>query len=481
MDKLVICTTGTSIGSNCGVDRDLLFGKVLGWDDVSPQIQQQLDSCLIEKDLQDVATRRALSAELKSLDLLGLGSRDRVVLLVTDTYQGRVCAETVKTILIDAYGLAENQVELHRVEGLQVNDAERLRKQGLKNMIKIILEKYLDDGANYRYTHNIIFNPTGGFKGIVPFLTVLGMLYGKKTIYVFENSDELIELPPLPFSFDLKIYERVKSALQYIEENVAVSEQEYLGKIKGYTSEEHELFMAFTEPFDDNTITLSPLAYCLLPRAQEKSLPLISNKVAKTLEKCRGYSGDVLREMILNSTDSLWRQQHYHKWGKTTDLTIMKASRRQERLAGFMRNNQFHVALAYSDHDDYARELSNYKVKDFENEDFNPWEPDKKIELDRDLSDCQKRTDKLSEKIDRLSEENQNFDESVKLAEEEALDLSTQLSVCHQDIEIKSENLAQLGEELQSSHAQIDTLKAQLQTHENKGILDCIKSFFKAS
>ena len=473
MDKLVICTTGTSIGTNCGVDRDLLFGKILGWDDVTPQIQQQLDSCLKEKDLHDETIRRALSAELNSLDLLGLNPRDRVVLLVTDTYQGRVCAGAVKTIIIDAYGLTENQVELHRIEGLQVNDAERLRKQGLKNMIKIILDNYLND-ANYKFSHDIIFNPTGGFKGIVPFLTVLGMLYGKKTIYIFEGSNELIELPPLPFSFDLNIYDRVKPALQYIEAEVAVDEHAYLGRIKDYTPEEHELFMAFTEPFDDNTITLSPLAYCLLPQEQEKLQPLISNRVAKTLEKCRGYSGDVLRDMILNSTDPLWRQQHFHKWGESTDLTIMKSPRRQERLAGFVQNGEFHVALAYSDHDDYERELSGYKIKDFQNETFTPWEPDKEVELDRDLSDCQKRTDKLSEKIERQAEENQALDKKRQVAEEQAQQYELQA-------EGFSSRLATMDKELQSSLAQADTLKAQLARYEDRGFFDRLKSLFKAS
>lgn len=503
MEKLVVCTTGTSIGTNCGVDRDLLFMKNLGWDDVSTEILLKLEHCLKEKDLHDPETRRALSAELKSLDLLGLDSRDRVALLVTDTYQGRVCAEAVKNIITDAYGLADNQVELHRIEGLQVKNAKRLREQGLKNMIKVILQNYLNDN-NYKYGHEIVFNPTGGFKGVVPFMTVLGMLYGKKTIYVFENSNELIELPPLPFSFDLKIYDRVKSALQFIDEEVAVGEQEYLSKIRDYTSGEHELFMAFTEPFDDNSITLSPLAYCLLPQGQREAIPLVSDKVLKTLEKCRDYSGIELRKMILNSTDPLWRQQRREKW-VTTDLTILRNPRRPERLAGFMRDNEFHVVLAFSDHQDYERELPNYKIKGFQNENFTPWQAEENIELDDDIINCQKKNDKLSKEKNQLRKDKQVLDNKLSKAkkdaqqyEQEASYLSTKLSGYNHESEQHAESIEELGKELLAARANIDMLeeqaslnetlirevgelKTQLDKQKNKGFVNCIKSIFKAS
>ena len=57
-----------------------------------------------------------------------------------------------------------------------------------------------DDNLNYQY--DLILNPTGGYKGVIPFVTVLGMLYGKRSVYIFEHAEQLINLPPLPFSFD---------------------------------------------------------------------------------------------------------------------------------------------------------------------------------------------------------------------------------------------------------------------------------------
>ena len=105
-------------------------------------------------------------------------------------------------------------------------------------------------------THEIIMNPTGGFKGVLPFLTTLGMLYGKKTVYIFEFSESLIILPPLPFSFDLNFFDRVRPALEYLNKEIAVDEELYLSKVVNYTPSERDLFMSFTEPFDKRTITI---------------------------------------------------------------------------------------------------------------------------------------------------------------------------------------------------------------------------------
>ena len=115
-------------------------------------------------------------------------------------------------------------------KGLQVNNSPDLKKVGLKNFISTAL-KYLDD-KSISYQYDVIINPTGGFKGVLPFLTILGMMYGKKTVYIFEFADELIYLPPLPFTFDLSIFDRVKPALEYIEDKATVPKQEYLSKIK---------------------------------------------------------------------------------------------------------------------------------------------------------------------------------------------------------------------------------------------------------
>ena len=65
---------------------------------------------------------------------------------------------------------------------------------GFRELVTTILAYLTDDNLNYHY--DLILNPTGGYKGVIPFVTVLGMLYGKRSVYIFEHAEQLINLPP---------------------------------------------------------------------------------------------------------------------------------------------------------------------------------------------------------------------------------------------------------------------------------------------
>jgi putative CRISPR-associated protein (TIGR02619 family) len=347
-----------------------------------------------------------MSAELNALDRIGVERSDMIVLLSTDNAPGRACSESLKDVLIKYYDLGGCQVRLERIEGLQVNDAERLREKGLKNFINVVL-KYLEDDQ-YRYSYETILSPTGGYKGVLPFLTTLGMLYGKRSVYIFEFADELIHLPPLPFSFDLALFQRVSPALSYMYEEVAVSEEAFLGKILDFTPSERELFMTFTEPFDGGKITISPLAYCLLNIEEKQESCLVCKKVVDKLEKTVGTPGIVLQRLIVKSGSPMWRNFHLHRWGNT-DLLIMKPGNTPERIAGFVKKGKFHVTHAFSDHQEYERTLGKYSKKDFAETEFMSWEPEKDpgIELnDRDA---------LAEERDDLMAETQKLQEKLKV------------------------------------------------------------------
>src|SRR6056297_1144322 len=214
MKKLVISTIGTSIAAFCSVDRDLM-NSVLDWDSNADAIREQLREGLKRsvKDLQNSDQRCQISAELNTLDRIGISSSDFVVLLASDNAQGRICAEVLKEVIMDSFGLNSPQVEVKRIKGMQVYDAETLRREGIINLIDTVAGGYLTN-PQIENSYETIINPVGGYKVIVPFLTVLGMLYRKRIVYIFEHSGTLIDIPPLPFSFDLDLYERAKPAIR---------------------------------------------------------------------------------------------------------------------------------------------------------------------------------------------------------------------------------------------------------------------------
>lgn len=374
MNKLVLCTTGTSIGKGCEELREAAK-KGHPWEHESvPGLKQCIRDRLKDIDLSQDQEQRKCSAEMNSLNRLKLCEDDRVVLLATDTADGRATSEVLRETILKTYGMGEKQVELKHVVGLQVRDSEKLRKEGLRNFVNIVLDYLADEQIRYEY--EVILNPTGGFKGVVPFLTILGMLYRRRSVYIFEHAEELIDLPPLPFAFDLNLYQRAQKALQRIEQETAVREEIFFDAIDGYCPEERDLFLSFTEPVDSSgNITLSPLAFCLLKIETEGSRPpKIRSQVRDFLKRDLGDSGKILRTMISNCSSPLWRNTHYHTWSRDkTDLIIMKRSASSERLAGFLHEGVFHVTHAFSSHDKYEKELENKFRANYNPSEFTEW------------------------------------------------------------------------------------------------------------
>lgn len=56
----------------------------------------------------------------------------------------------------------------------------------------------------------VILNISGGYKSIIPFLTLMGQLYGAGLCYIYEDSDELISIPQFPVQYDWSL------ALKYL-------------------------------------------------------------------------------------------------------------------------------------------------------------------------------------------------------------------------------------------------------------------------
>lgn len=84
--------------------------------------------------------------------------------------------------------------------------------QGIKNLINWCDETipgYQEAG------YEIIFNLTGGFKSLQGYLTIVGMFYADRIVYIFESADELLTIPRLPIDLDESVFRdhRVQLAL----------------------------------------------------------------------------------------------------------------------------------------------------------------------------------------------------------------------------------------------------------------------------
>ena len=329
--KYFICTLGTSIANGLG---DVLWKKQEtpgAWDDRDEAFAKALGDHVVAV-LKDKATFHSRCAEATVLQKAGVSQDDRVVLLATDTGLARICGEATRRLIVQGFGLDESSVELVRIVGLQVSDAERLRREGLSAFVKTVVSR-IDDN---RYAYGMFLCPVGGYKGIVPFLTALGMAYHLPVLYTFERIDSLVRLPPLPFSLDRDLYARAKDALLEIGKRCEMPEKEYLDRIKGYTPEERDWFLSFVEPSGKpGFVTSTAFTEVFAPDFECEKAP-VSRQALEDLELL-SHSEErygAACKMVIESQDRLRRVQWIHGKTTATDLQILKQGNTNIRVLG---------------------------------------------------------------------------------------------------------------------------------------------------
>jgi hypothetical protein len=247
------------------------------------------------------------SAEIETLYKIAHEEQQHldVYLLATDTILSVLACELIKEwfdkypsvkdtdFKIKCYFYGDiNAPDTTIVKGLQVKDADRFETEGFNNLLNII-EKYSEKGKT-------ILNISGGYKAVIPFLTLFAQLKEIPLKYAYEDSGELITVGNLPFSFDWAIVEALKPFLNinhpiwtdeakelaqllfnkdiYFDNNqrkFKVKETNLIEKIEG---KENKLFI-FKHLFDNKLLT---------GNLQVSALGTLLKKVQQ-LETYRGY------------------------------------------------------------------------------------------------------------------------------------------------------------------------------------------------
>lgn len=250
--KFIISTTGTSIGTN--VRRDI-FSKPISKGNMK-DVEIEIQSGIEGKDINSI------SAETKSLNKIGVDTSTSIVFICTDTPDGKLCAEILKEWCIKNWSCT---VFLRGIKGLQVKDANLFAREGLKNYLKTCINLIEKNESS----HNVILNPTGGFKGIVPYTTLLGMLFSMPIYYIFEMSDALIKLPYIPINYDETLMDMCAEKLKRIEDETFIGKSYFWEGIDFY---QRERFASLIEE-EGNNVTLSPIGLLLWER-YKKDFPL---------------------------------------------------------------------------------------------------------------------------------------------------------------------------------------------------------------
>ena len=227
MTKLILTTTGTSIITK------KLFPPQFKSEITSIEEgkrPRQYENCVngtvnnLRNVFQQNLPKEFLSAELASLRVFksneNLNENDVIVLLATDTLDGKFCAEVIKKVLespkwcniegpFTIKGFKTDVIQNENIAGDFVN-------AGLNNLKEEVERILRSKTFDTRY-----FNITGGFKGIIPFATILAFEKKMSLMYLYETSSDLIIIdPPQDFFCSFKEMEdstsRITSELGHI-------------------------------------------------------------------------------------------------------------------------------------------------------------------------------------------------------------------------------------------------------------------------
>lgn len=164
----------------------------------------------------DISAIRKASAELNGIygiyskwgSRLGENKTDVHLLIATDTYFGHLSAGLIADYLREC-GISD--IAIFSPEHLSTKSTSALSK-GLGALVA-----HLKDGiAKYReQKYRIIFNLVGGFKTLLAYMNIAGMLLGVDQIcYIFEGEGSpLITIPRLPLTIDHSKLNAVAMAL----------------------------------------------------------------------------------------------------------------------------------------------------------------------------------------------------------------------------------------------------------------------------
>ncbi len=220
MKKYILSPCGTSLLTNSAPveHKSLIFKNAnkkskAEVDEKTRNILENLISEVSEKLRKaDNQTAARMSAELNSIIKIYEGrvegKEDFHLLLSTDTWLGEETARLVR-LWLEARGMT---VDVHRQVDLQTEELTSFQLS-LSELIK----KFSEEIPNYAQSgYTIIFNLTGGFKGVQGFLQSIAHFYADETVYIFERSSELLRIPRLPIRLD---------ALKVIKDNIILFRQ----------------------------------------------------------------------------------------------------------------------------------------------------------------------------------------------------------------------------------------------------------------
>ncbi len=293
------------------------------------------------------------SAEIKSIIKFVKKHKEDVIvnLIATDSILSCIAAEVIKET-IDSYEIDGNTIEVEfniendSIKELQVRDYEKFKKYGIANLLNRC-NKIAPEGVSEVY-----LNITGGYKGVIPIMTLIGQVYNYKVIYIYEETETIVTLPNIPLKFDYEWFEKDFEVFNEISIGAEIDKIEKISK--GFFDKKEYKNYEFIFERADNLIDFTDAGTVLWKRfMQRKSIYYIPEDVFEKIDKDK----DILTflKSIKESTEV--KSEGSHK-------TVWKHRNNTERIYYFKDGEKTYIYKVFGKggaehdaHEKYIREV----------------------------------------------------------------------------------------------------------------------------
>ncbi|ODM24792.1 hypothetical protein A7W90_00365 [Clostridium sp. Bc-iso-3] len=289
------------------------------------------------------------SAEIKSIIKFVKRHKDDVIvnLIATDSILSCIAAEAIKETL-DSYEIDGNTIRVEfnfdndSIKGLQVRDHGKFKQYGIANLLNRC-NKIAPEGSTEVY-----LNVTGGYKGVIPIMTLIGQVYNYKVIYIYEETETIVTLPNIPLKFDYEWFEKDFEVFNEISNGAEIDKIEKISE--GFFDKKEYKDYEFIFERVDNVIDFTDAGTVLWKRfMQDKSIYYIPEDVWEQINKDEG----ILTFLKSKKESTNVEPENSHK-------TVWKHCRNTERIYYFIDGKKTFIYKVFSDHnahDKYIREV----------------------------------------------------------------------------------------------------------------------------
>ncbi len=346
----IITTVGTSLVTNiinplrnrCDLSEDEktaleCFSKLQQKDYKEKTNLQEEYDFLKEFVIGRVEFGEKTSAEIKSLINISKNQKFQnqyleVIPIATDTILAPMCAEVLKVLIEDNLSIDVNYSEQSIIEDLQVSDYKRYKK-GLINLLNKL---------NSFSNQELILNITGGFKGVIPYMTIYGQVNNIPLFYIFEFTSSLIEIPQVPLTIDYNVFESEWKTFYTIDSEKIVAKDTLSYKFL----KEYENLLEIEGDF----VSLNPLGKILWDRyKKDHFIFYTTDEVWQEIRKLKNIQ-NVLKTKFISTYQNKTEMKNVHR--------VYDDGNNPNRIFYFEENNSIYIYKVCEEHDKYERYLN---------------------------------------------------------------------------------------------------------------------------